>query len=211
MVSLTFLRRASLKTYVPASKDNKPGLVERFRTSRRLQRRAFFGSLAVCVSGIVALSVVVLLPNQSNAFNAPISTVPAATIAKDPVAAVDPASERIARQFLLTAVQRKNLDWAYDNVHIDLKGRMSRKVWDQGNIPVIPYDAANAKTTAFIVQFSLRTEVEFEVALVPKVHSVYASRPLRFYIALRREHDKANGRWLVSYFEPHWKPPILTQ
>ena len=106
-------------------------------------------------------------------------------------------------------MQRKNLDWAYDNVHVDLKGRMSRRVWDEGNIPVIPYDAQNARTTAFIVQFSLQKEVEFEVFLVPKVHSVYAdARPLRFYIALRRERDKPNGRWLVSYFEPHWTPPV---
>jgi hypothetical protein len=86
---------------------------------------------------------------------------------------------------------------------------MSRQQWDKGNIPVIPFDAQNADTTAFIPQFSLREEVEFEIALVPKQHAIYAgTRPLRFYIALRREHDKPNGRWLVSYFEPHWKPPI---
>jgi hypothetical protein len=183
---------------------------EQFRNSPRLQRRAFFASLAVLAAGIVALIVVVLLPG-SPGVNAPISNVPATHVKADPPAPVDPASERIAREFLLTAVQRKNLDWAYNNVHVDLKGRMSRKVWDEGNIPVIPYDAANAETTAFIVQFSLRTEVEFEVALVPKLHAVYASRPLRFYIALRRAQDKPTGRWLVSYFEPHWKPPILTQ
>ena len=52
-------------------------------------------------------------------------------------------------------------------------------------------------------------EVEFEVTLVPKVHSVYAdTRPLRFYIALRRERDKPNGRWLVNYFQADWTPPI---
>jgi hypothetical protein len=187
-------------------------VLERFKNSPRLQRRAFFGSLGLLAGGIIALLVVVLLPSKSHALDTPISNVPAQTVANDPVARVDPASERIARQFLLTAVQRKNLDWAYNNVHVDLKGRLSRKQWDKGNIPVIPYDAQNADTTAFIVQFSLKKEVEFEVALIPKVHAVYAARPLRFYIALRREHDEANGRWLVSYFEPHWKPPIpLTQ
>ncbi len=86
---------------------------------------------------------------------------------------------------------------------------MSRRVWDEGNIPVIPYEAQNARTTAFIVRFSLQKEVEFEIALVPKARSVYAGTPpLRFYIALRREHDKPHGRWLVSYFERHWQPPI---
>ena len=36
-------------------------------------------------------------------------------------------------------------------------------------------------------------------------------KPLRFYLALRRDHDKKDGRWLVSYFEPHWKPPVPLQ
>jgi hypothetical protein len=185
---------------------------EKFRNSPRLQRRVFFASLGLLTAGIVALIVTVLLPSKTNANNTPISTIPADKVINDPVARVDPASIKVARQFLLTAVQRKNLDWAYDNVHVDLKGRMSRAAWDRGNIPVIPYDAQNAETTAFIVQFSLKREVEFEIALIPKVHAVYATRPLRFYIALRREHNKVNGRWLVSYFEPHWKPPVpLTQ
>ena len=56
---------------------------------------------------------------------------------------------------------------------------------------MIPFDAQNANTTAFIPQFSLQKEVEFEVALIPKTHSVYAgNKPLRFYIALRREHEQ---------------------
>jgi hypothetical protein len=197
---------------VNSADKSQPGFFEQLKTSPRLQKRVFFISLGVLAAGIIALTVVVVLPSKTNALDTPISTVPADKVKSDPVAAVDPASERIARQFLLTAVQRKNLNWAYDNVHVDLKGRMSRTLWDQGNIPVIPFDAQNAATTAFVTQFSLKREVEFEVTLVPKPHAIYAGKkPLRFYIALRREHDKANGRWLVSYWEPHWKPPIPLQ
>jgi hypothetical protein len=180
-----------------------------FKNSPRLQRRAFFISLGVLAAGIVAIIVTVALPSKTNALDTPISTVPAQMVKNDPVARVDPESIKVARKFLETAVVRKNLDWAYDNVHVDLKGRMSRAQWDKGDIPVIPFDAQNASTTAFLPQFSLQREVEFEVTLVPKVNAVYAgTKPLRFYIALRREHDKRDGRWLVSYFEPHWKPPI---
>jgi hypothetical protein len=182
---------------------------EEFKNSPRLQRRAFFVSLAVLAAGIIAIIVTVALPSKSNALDTPISSKPAQTVENDPPARVDPVAIAVGRKFLQTAVIRKNLDWAYDNVHVDLKGRMSRKVWDRGNIPVIPFDAQNANTTAFIPRFSLQKEVEFEITLVPKVHAVYAgTKPLRFYIALRRDKDKANGRWLVSYFEPHWKPPI---
>ena len=182
---------------------------EEFRNSPRLQRRAFFASLAVLAAGIIAIIVTVLLPSKSNALDTPISNVPAQTVKNDPPARVDPQAIAIGRKFLQTAVVRKNLGWAYDNVHVDLKGRMSKAQWMKGNIPVIPFDAQNADTTAFIPQFSLQREVEFEIVLVPKVHATYAgNKPLRFYIALRRDHDKKNGRWLVSYFEPHWKPPI---
>jgi hypothetical protein len=184
-------------------------VLDSFRNSPRRQRNAFFASLALLAAGIVALLVVVVFPSSDHRLNTPISNKPAQLVKPDPAAKVDPKAVTIARQFLLTAVQRKNLDWAYDNVHVDLKGRMSRQQWDRGDIPVIPFDAQNAATTAFIPQFSLQREVEFEVTLVPKVNAVYAgNKPLRFYLALRREHDKANGRWLVSYFEPHWKPPV---
>jgi hypothetical protein len=182
---------------------------EQFKHSPRMQRRAFFASLAVLIGGIVALIVTVILPSKTNAQDTPISNQPAQMVQNDPPARVDPAAVAVGRKFLLTAVVRKNLDWAYNNVHVDLKGRMSRKVWDRGNIPVIPFDAQNATTTAFIPQFSLQKEVEFEIVLIPKVHAKFAgTTPLRFYIALRRDHDKAHGRWLVSYFEPHWKPPL---
>ena len=182
---------------------------EEFKNSPRMQRRAFFASLAVLAAGIIAIIVTVALPSKSHALDTPISNKPADVVKQDPAARVDPKAVEIGRKFLLTAVVRKNLDWAYDNVHVDLKGRMSKAKWMQGNIPVIPFDAQNATTTAFIPQFSLQREVEFEVTLVPKTHAIYAGkRPLRFYIALRREHDSPTGRWLVSYFEPHWKPPV---
>jgi len=182
---------------------------EDFKHSPRLQRRAFFVSLGVLAAGIIAIIVTVALPSKSHALDTPISNKPAQVVKKDPVARVDPKAVEIGRKFLATAVVRKNLDWAYDNVHVDLKGRMSRTTWDRGNIPVIPFDAQNADTTAFIPQFSFQREVEFEIVLIPKVNAVYAgNKPVRFYIALRREHDDPQGRWLVSYFEPHWKPPL---
>jgi hypothetical protein len=182
---------------------------EEFKNSPRLQRRAFFASLAVLAAGIIAVIVTVALPSKSHALDTPISNKPADVVKQDPPARVDPQAVAIGRKFLQTAVVRKNLGWAYDNVHVDLRGRMSKAQWMKGDIPVIPFDAENANTTAFIPQFSLQREVEFEVTLIPKPHAVFAGkRPLRFYIALRRDHDKAHGRWLVSYFEPHWKPPI---
>jgi hypothetical protein len=174
-----------------------------------MRRRAFIAGLVLVAVGVAALVATVLLPNRTNALDTPISDVPAQMVEDDPAAPVDPEAIEIGRKFLLTAVVRKQLDWAYDHVHVDLKGRMTRAEWDTGNIPVIPFDAQNVSTTVFIPVFHLRVEVEFEIALVPKVHAVYAgTKPLQFYIALRREGDRPGGRWLVSYFEPNWRPPI---
>ena len=185
------------------------GPLEQFKDSPRAQRRFFFASLGVLVAGIVALIVFVVLPSKETK-DLPIRNVKADIVKPDPKAPVDPKAIQIGRKFLLTAVVRKDLAWAYDNVHPNLKGRMSLKEWETGNIPVIPCDAENAKTTAFITQFSYQREVEFEIALIPKPHSKFCGeRPLRFYIALQREHNRPDGRWLVSYFELHWHPPVL--
>ena len=182
---------------------------EQLKNSPRAQRRFFFTSLGVLSAGVVALIVLVILPNKPTK-DAPISTVNAQLAPKDPKRPVDPQSIKVAREFLLTAVVRKDLTKAYGIVHPNIKGRLSLKQWDTGNIPVIPCDAQNAKTTAFIPMFSYQREVEFEIALIPKVHAIYCgTRPVRFYIALQRDHDKPNGRWLVSYWEPHWRPPVL--
>ena len=27
-------------------------------------------------------------------------------------------------------------------------------------------------------------------------------------VGLKREHGKKNGRWLVDYWQPNWRPPI---
>ena len=182
--------------------------LERWKNSPRAQRRFFLASLGVFAAGVVALIVFVVIGNQPTK-DAPVSKRNAQVAKPDPKRPVDPESIRIARHFLLSAVIRKDLDWAYDHAHPDLKGRMTRAQWDTGNIPVIPCDAQNATTTAFVTQFSHQREVEFEVALVPKPHSVYCgTRTVRFYIDLKREHDTATGRWLVSYWEPHSRTPV---
>jgi hypothetical protein len=181
---------------------------EQWRRSPRAHRRFFLASLGVFAAGVVTLIVFVVLPSTPTK-DQPLSSHNAQLAPKDAKRPVDPEAIKVARGFLLTAVVRKNLNWAYDHVHPNLKGRMTRAEWNTGNIPVIPCDAANATTTAFVPQFSYQREVEFEIALVPKPHSVYCgTRPVRFYIALRREHDTTDGRWLVSYWEPHSHGPV---
>ncbi len=183
--------------------------LQRLLASPRAQRRLFLISLAVFAAGVIAAAVA-FLPGTSNAFKSTFSTVPATLYHKQPTVKPAPAALALAREFIETAVARQNLDASYDIVHPDIRGRLTRKEWDTGNIPVIGYPAANATTAAFVPVYSYPTQMLLNVDLVAKVGS--GVRPeLLFFIGLRRQGDKPNGRWLVNYWEPHWRPPIPTQ
>ena len=179
----------------------------RFLSSPRAQRRLLIGSAIVFAAGVIAFVSMVWLRGTGNAFVGTLSTTPATLVQKEVKVKPSPAAFKVARKFIETAVLRQNVDAAWNLVHVDLKGRMTRKQWDTGNIPVVDYPANNAKTASFQVDYSYRTEILLEVNLVAKAGSNV--RPnLTFFIQLKREHNKKNGRWLVSYWEPHWRPPV---
>ncbi|HZP71754.1 MAG TPA: hypothetical protein VFA97_00095 [Gaiellaceae bacterium] len=189
-----------------SSTPHAPG---RFFGSPRAQRRILIGSSLVFVAGVIAFVSIVLLRGTGNAFVGTISNKPATLIKKDKKVPPSPAAFKVARKFLETAVLRKNVDASYNLVHVDLKGRMTRKQWDTGNIPVVDYPANNAKTAAFQVDFSYQTEMLLEVNLVAKRGSPSTVRPnLDFFLGLKRAGGKKDGRWLVNYWEPHWRPPV---
>lgn len=154
---------------------------------------------------MVALLIVVLGNHETT--NAPISRQNAQLEQTEKRVPRDPASVRIAREFIETAVLRTNLNWAYDHVHPYLKGSLTRAQWNRGDIPVIPYPAENVRTAEFLTIYSYQTEVLFDVDLVARPGA--GVRPhLDFYMGLRRAGGKISGRWLVSYWEPNWRPPI---
>jgi hypothetical protein len=164
------------------------------------------GSVIVFVVG-AAVFVSVIMRGTGNAFVGTISNKPATLVKKDVRVPPSPAAFRVARKFIETAVLRHDVDASYPLVHPDLRGRMTRKQWDTGNIPVIDYPAQNANTATFQVDFSYQTQMLLEVDLVAKPGS--GVRPhLDFYLGLKRAHGAKNGRWLVNYWIPHWRPPV---
>jgi len=173
--------------------------------SRRQRNRIRFGLvLAGVAAGVAALFL--LIPSHG-AINLPVSNKPATLEVKEIRAPSDPAAVRIGREFIETAVLRRNLNWAYDHAHPYMKGLMTRAQWDTGTIPVIPYPANNAATAQFLVVYSFRTEVLYSVDLVARPGS-HVRPHLYFFMGLRRAGDKSTGRWLVSYWEPNWLPPV---
>lgn len=189
----------------PASPTTAPA--DGFLSSPRNQRRILIVSAAVLVAGIIAFSATILLRGSANHFTASISKQNATIVHPDKPAPVTKGELRVARKFIETAVVRHNTGAAYSIVDPDLKGTMTKREWATGNIPVIPYPAQNAATSAFVVDWSYQTSALLEVDLIAKPHS--GVRPeLLFFLGLKRKGGKPTGQWRVSYWEPHWKPPI---
>jgi len=175
--------------------------------SPRRQRRLMVVSAIVFGVGLVALLSMYFLRGTGNAFPDKFSNKPAQVNHPQQRASVSPAEIALARRFLETAVTRSDLASAYDIVDPDLRGGLTRKQFEHGDIPVLYYQATNVETASFKVDYSFRTQALFEVNLHAKRGT--ETRPsLLFFVGLKREGGKANGRWLVNYFEPNWRPPI---
>jgi hypothetical protein len=174
--------------------------------SPRKQRRFFIFSALVLVAGIVAILVTVLR-GTSNAFPDKFSSQPAQISHPDKKAPVSPGQISLMRKFIKTAVARDDLKSAYWIVGPDLRGGLTQKQWQTGTIPVLFYHADNADTVQFKTDYSYQKQALFEVNLHAKPGT--ETRPsLLFFIGLKRQGDKATGRWLVNYFEPNWRPPL---
>jgi hypothetical protein len=175
-------------------------------SSPRNQRRLLWVSGGVFLAGlIVFLSTVVF--RGSSGIHSPISTQPADTAQKQVKAPPDPAAFNVGRKFIETAVLRKNLDAAYPLVNPDIKGGLTKKQWETGNIPVIPYPARNARTADFEVLWSYKTQLMMIVDLVAQ-RGADVRPHLPFFLGLVRAGDKPNGRWLVNYWQADWTPPV---
>jgi hypothetical protein len=177
-------------------------------SSPRGQRRLIMFSGAVLVIGFIAFLSAFLLKGTPG-IQSPLSTLPAYTHAKLVKAPPSKEALQVARQFVETAPLRKNLDQAYAITGPALKGTMTKKEFEKGNIPVVDYPARNAKTAAFTVDWSYETQIMLEVDLVAKKGSGSNIRPhLPFFLGLERKGDKPNGAWQVNTWIPVWHPPL---
>ena len=121
------------------------GILGGMLDSPRKQRRFLIISSAVFAVGVVAFISVFLLRGTSNAFPDTISNQPAKLAQKEKTVPVTKQQIDLMRTFIKTAVARKRLAYAYSLVDADLKGTMTLKQWETGNIPVIQYEAENIR------------------------------------------------------------------
>jgi hypothetical protein len=133
-------------------------------------------AVLVLVAGVAAFAVTRFTGGSSNA-------------------ALSPEARAVAREFVATAVARKDLARAWAIAAPSLKGTMTRKEWMTGTIPVTPYPVAKAAAEWTAESSSSGTAV-FRVRFVPPPAS--ATPAGDFLLTL----DGSSGRWLVAGWVP---------
>jgi hypothetical protein len=112
----------------------------------------------------------------------------------------------LAKQFINTAVARKNLNAAYDIVGPQIKQGMSRAEWNTGNIAVVPFPMDSLDYAPFKVDYAYERDILMEIALLAKPKSGVKSQI--FFIDLKKFGKGANARWLVDNWVPRGSAPV---
>jgi hypothetical protein len=114
---------------------------------------------------------------------------------------------RSLKEFISGGVAGENPVQAWNVSAPSLKQGTTREEWENGEMPVVPYPAANRGLgTWSFVQYSYTDTVGLEVFLFPKPGSGYSA--MTADVELLKQPD---GRWLVDYWMPKrfHGPPAL--
>jgi hypothetical protein len=117
------------------------------------------------------------------------------------------AVRHVLKDFISTAVVRHDVSRAWDLAGPSLKEGVSRKEWNDGSIPVVPYPASSKGLGEWsYVQYSYKNTVGLEVFLFPKPGSGYSA--LTADVELVKGSDR---HWRVDYWMPkkfHGPPAV---
>jgi hypothetical protein len=119
------------------------------------------------------------------------------------------AVHQVLREFVLTAVDRQDVGRSWEISAPSLREGFTRKQWTNGDLPVVPYPAANRGLGDWsFVQYSYQGLVGLEVFLFPKPGSGWSA--MTADVELVKGHD---GKWRVDYWMPkrfHGPPSLST-
>ena len=171
--------------------------------SYRWRRRIAFSAIVLGVAGpLIWLGV--RYSNPGNPENANGPTVADYEVSKNVpfTAAQRREVHEVLKEFIATAVVRHDVGKAWDIAGPTLKSGVTRKQWDRGDLPVIPYPAKNKGWGDWsFVQYSYteaqKHTVGLEVFLFPKPNSGWSAMTADVEVVKSK-----NGRWLVDYWMP---------
>ena len=169
-------------------------------SSPKTQRWLLWISAAVLAAGVAAI-LIAFLRNTGSSEPQVFSDKPVQTVPSTPERVkADPAVKAVAGKFILTAVQRKNLDQAWAIVGPAIRQDLTYKQWLTGNIPVVPF-LKKIKVAPMKVDVSQKDYALLEVVLLPvkgkgEIYDI--------------ELIKRKGKWLVNSWVPRAHPTIPT-
>ena len=164
------------------------------RTRRRL------GYLALAIVVAVAVVVAQLVIGTSHGPPTLRTRAGAPQVVREPKHVRARASDRAAAErtlsvFVPSAFTRRNLarSWPLATAHMRIG--TSRADWLAGNLPVVPYPAAQYRTASFTLKYSYRGVLGYDVLVLPK----RADGPQEVYSC---ELHQVRGAWLVDFCVP---------
>ena len=174
------------------------------RFSKRTRWIIYGVSGAIFLAGLIA--VLIVFATHSGKTKQVFSDKPVVDVSKVPkTVKLDPTARRVAGEFILTAVARKNLRKAYTLAGPQIKQGQSLKEWLSGNIAVVPYPDSDIKFAPFKIDYSYPKHALLEIALLPTDKATARGvKPQLFYVDLK----KLNGKWLVDGWVPRSSPMV---
>jgi hypothetical protein len=175
--------------------------------SRRWRRRLVLSTIVAVLVPVVFLAI-----HYSNPGDPGNATGPEIPDYVQPKASPFTASEKrrvrhALKEFITGAVAGENPGQAWNVAAPSLKQGTTRQQWIDGEMPVVPYPAADRGLgTWSFVQYSYTNSVGLEVFVFPKPGSGYSA--MTADVELEKQRD---GRWLVDYWMPKrfHGPPAL--
>ena len=168
-----------------------------------------FGAAGVAVALLIFLGLHFSNPGDPGNANGPLVNEDNSQPKAVPFAKRDRrAVHKVLREFVLTAVDRHDVGRSWDVSAPALRQGFTRKQWTHGDLPVVPYPAANRGLGDWsFVQYSYKGMVGLEVFLFPKPGSGWSA--MTADVELVKGHD---GKWRVDYWMPkqYHGPPSLS-
>ena len=181
---------------------------KRVVNSRRFKKLLPWVSALVLVAGLVAVMGMYFSNTATVEPKNPTGpSIPAEVPQKD--IPFPPAAWRVAREFVFTAVARKNLAESYAITHPDLRGGLTLKDWETGELPVVYMPVAQIlKFNWKHTNYAHPRDAQLNIIMIPTKAS--KQRPGYAQIGLTKVGKASHARWLVSYFQPLGGPPVPT-
>lgn len=174
-------------------------LQDRLRSPKTQRRLLWVGLPAL--AAVVAVAIVIGIGDTGTKVPDVMSNEPAVVIEQEKKAPLEPGARKVAGEFILTAVARRDLGRSWELTHPKLREGYTRAQWLTGEIPIVPYPVSRTEPAPLSVEESYENSAVMRVALAPERGSDV--KPQIFWIGVRAVGEGKKRHWLVDYWAPY--------